>query len=83
MNIEIVALGTATIHRAQEVISSCEACNRDAELPFDWILDEVTGYSGSTTDYFLTEPARCPRCGGSIVEKTLVEPGREVSAFNF
>jgi len=73
MNINVVALSAATIRRAQEAISSCEACNNDAELPFDWILDEVTGRDGSSTDYFLTEPAKCPRCGGSVIEKTLVE----------
>jgi hypothetical protein len=75
MAIQILALSGATIRRAQEAISSCEACNKDAELPFDWILDEVTGHDGSTTDYFLTEPARCPRCGCSVIEKTLVEAG--------
>jgi len=73
MNINIVAVSAATIRRAQEAISSCEACNNDAEMPFDWILDEVTGRDGSSTDYFLTEPAKCPRCGGSVIEKTLVE----------
>jgi hypothetical protein len=73
MGIQILALGLITIRRAQEAISSCEACNKDAELPFDWVLDEITGRDGSTTDYFLTEPARCPRCGCSVIEKTLVE----------
>ncbi|PYS35345.1 MAG: hypothetical protein DMG14_27200 [Acidobacteria bacterium] len=73
MTIHILALSTATIRRAQEVISSCEACNKEAELPFDWVLDEVTGCDRSTTDYFLTEAARCPRCGYTIIEKTLVE----------
>jgi hypothetical protein len=73
MTVQILALGNITIRRAQEAISSCEACNKDAELPFDWILDEITGCSGSSTDYFLTEPARCPRCGCSVIEKTLVE----------
>jgi len=73
MTIHILALGAITIRRAQDSVSSCEVCNRDAELPFDWILDEITGRDGSTTDYFLTEPARCPRCGSTIIEKTLVE----------
>ena len=74
MNIEVLALSTTTIRRAQDAIVSCESCNNDAELPFDWVLDEVTGRDGSITDYFLTEPARCPRCGCSVIEKTLVEP---------
>jgi len=73
MTIQLLALGVATIRRAQEAISSCESCNTDAELPFDWILDEVTGRDGSSTDYFLTEPVRCPRCGSGVIEKTLVE----------
>ena len=73
MSIHILALGAMTIHRAQEAISSCESCNNDAELPFDWILDEITGRDGSTTDYFLTESVRCPRCGCGVNEKTLVE----------
>ena len=73
MPIHILALGAITIRRAQEAIASCESCNKDAELPFDWILDEVTGCDGSTTDYFLTEPAQCPRCGCTVMEKTLVE----------
>jgi hypothetical protein len=73
MATHVLALSAATIQKAQEAILSCEACNSEAELPFDWILDEVTGCDGSTTDYFLTEPARCPRCGCSVVEKTLVE----------
>jgi hypothetical protein len=73
MDIHVLAIGASTIRRAQEAIASCEACNQHAELPFDWILDEVTGRNGSTTDYFLTELVRCPRCGANIVEKTLVE----------
>ena len=78
MAIQILALGAATIRRAQESISSCESCNQDAELPFDWILDEITGSEGSTTDYFLTETVRCPRCGCGVNEKTLVEAESEI-----
>lgn len=73
MDVHILALGAATIRRAQDAITSCESCNQNAELPFDWILDEVTGCDGSTTDYFLTEPVKCPRCSSEIIEQTLVE----------
>ncbi len=78
MGIHLLALSSATIRKAQEAITSCEACDGEAELPFDWVLDEVTGHDGSSTDYFLTEPARCPRCGSTITEKTLVETDRDV-----
>ncbi len=74
MSLTILALSSATIRRAQKAILSCESCNADAELPFDWILDEITGCKDSKTDYFLTEPVACPRCGSNIIEKTLVEP---------
>ena len=73
MAFQVLALSSVTIQRAQEAISSCESCNKDAELPFDWILDEVTGHDGSTTDYFLTESAHCPRCNCRVTKKTLVE----------
>jgi hypothetical protein len=81
MSIQILAIGELTIRRAQEAISSCEGCNHDAELPFDWILDEITGRDGSTTDYFLTEEVRCPRCGCGVSEKTLVEADAGVFSF--
>ena len=70
---KVLTLSSATIRKAQHLILSCESCNPDAELPFDWILDRVTGCDGSTTDYFLPEAVACPRCGGIVTEKTLVE----------
>ena len=42
-------------------------------VPFDSILDRVTGNDPSVTDYILEQPARCPHCGWAINEKTLVE----------
>jgi hypothetical protein len=42
--LRIVGIGAATLHRAQQQIESCEHCHNDeAEIPFDWILDRVTG----------------------------------------
>jgi hypothetical protein len=45
-----------------------------AEIPFDNILDRVTGSDPSVTDYVLESPAKCPNCRREILEKTLVEP---------
>jgi len=73
--IELVALDADVIRRPEKLIDGCEYCHEeDADIPFDWILDKVTGRSGATTDYILTEPARCPTCKREITEKTLVEP---------
>jgi hypothetical protein len=56
------------------MIETCEHCNPDAEIPFDWILDRVTDSDSSVTDYILEQPAKCPNCHRDILEKTLVEP---------
>jgi hypothetical protein len=73
--IELVPVDADVIRRAEKLIDGCEQCHEeDADIPFDWILDRVTGRSGATTDYILTEPARCPICKHGITAKTLVEP---------
>jgi hypothetical protein len=56
-------------------IESCEHCNsKGAEIPFDNVLDRVTGSDPSVTDYVLEVPAKCPNCSRDILEKTLIEP---------
>jgi hypothetical protein len=72
---QIVLVDAATIRRAVRLIVACEACSpEDAELPFDNVLDRVTGRDPSVTDYILEEQAKCPDCRRAINEKTLVEP---------
>jgi len=66
-------IDTATLQRAQRMIAGCEACSEEAELPFENILDRLTGSDPSVTDYVLEVHARCLQCGASITEKTLVE----------
>jgi hypothetical protein len=73
--LNIVHLGKPTIHAAEMLIAFCEECNPvEAKIPFDWLLDYVTGQAGATTDYILERPATCPSCKRRILEKTLVEP---------
>ena len=69
----VVLIDVATLQKAQRMIAGCEACTEDAELPFDNILDRLTGSDPSVTDYVLEVPTRCLRCGAQINEKTLVE----------
>jgi hypothetical protein len=65
----------STLREAERLIESCERCNpSDAEIPFDNILDRVTGSDPSVTDYILESPAKWPHCFHEILEKTLVEP---------
>jgi uncharacterized protein (TIGR03435 family) len=48
------------------MIAGCEACSETAEIPFDNILDRLTGSDPSATDYVLDVPARCVQCGAEI-----------------
>jgi hypothetical protein len=71
----VVLIDAATLRKAERLNESCEGCNQDgAEIPFDVILDRVTGSDPSVTDYVLEQPAKCPNYRREIVEKTLVEP---------
>src|SRR5262245_36163232 len=44
-----------------------------AEIPFDNILDRLTGSNPSVTDYVLEAPARCLRCGARLTCKPSAE----------
>jgi hypothetical protein len=73
-SIELVTVDPATAKEAEQQIESCEHCHpADAEVPFDWLLVEVTGKRGAY-EFMLSEPVRCPNCKHEITEKTLVEP---------
>jgi hypothetical protein len=54
----VVLVQSATLRQAERLIESCEHCNEEgAQIPFDNILDRVTGSDPSVTDYILEEPA--------------------------
>ena len=70
----LIAIGPNTLRRAEREIASCEHCHpNDSEIPFDWLLTEVTGKRGPY-EFILGELGRCPNCKAEISEKTLVEP---------
>ena len=68
-----LSVSRATLLRAQSELLGCEACSEEADRPFTWTLDRVSGQDPSVTDYLLSEPAKCPRCQGPVFEETLVE----------
>jgi len=71
----VVLVQSATLRQAERLLESCEHCNEeDAQIPFDNILDRITGSEPSVTDYILEEPAKCTKCRREVLEKTLVEP---------
>jgi len=71
----MIPMESRMVRAAEKLIESCEHCNAEgATIPFDLVLDRVTGSDPSVTDYILEEPAKCPQCRREILEKTLVEP---------
>jgi hypothetical protein len=72
----VVLVNADTLRKAEKLIIGCEGCSpEDADLPFDNILDRITGNNPSVTDYIFEEPAKCPQCRRPIGEKTLIECG--------
>jgi hypothetical protein len=70
-----VLINAAALRETEKRIEFCEHCNPEsAEIPFDNILDRVTGSDPSVTDYILEAPAKCPNCKSEVLEKTLVVP---------
>ena len=73
----VVLIGAETLRQAEELIAGCEGCcPEDTEIPFDSVLDRITGNNPAVTDYIFVEAmAKCPRCRREINEKTLVKLG--------
>ena len=55
---------------AQEDIESCQACDPEAEIPFDWVIEDHATSQGYV-DYILPAPAKCTKCKAEIREETL------------
>jgi hypothetical protein len=82
--LNIVLVDKETLRQARNLIFGCQSCSPYAEIPFDSILDRVTGRDPAATQYILAEGVmRCPRCMRYMSESTLVEfePTRDDSDF--
>jgi len=73
-DLNIVLVDSATLHKAQRLIGGCRVCSRYADVPFNSILDSITGGDPTNTRYILAEgSAKCPRCRRNVRENSLVE----------
>ena len=72
--INLVLVDGPTVDAAEPFIAACERCDQDAEISFDYLLDELTGSDPSRTEYLMYRVARCPRCQAEVTEKTLIIP---------
>ena len=62
----VVLVDAATLREAERLIESCNP--EDAQIPFDSVLDRVTGSDPSVTDYILESIAELSftYCGGLL-----------------
>ena len=70
---DVVTVDQNALAKAQSMLAGCEECTADAEIPFDWILDRLSGKNPAVTDYVMEAPIRRQFCGSPITEKTLVD----------
>ena len=69
----VVLVDQTVLERALECVSGCELCCDDALIPFDRILDVITGSDPGHTEYILPEIPQCPFCLGELREKTSIK----------
>ena len=82
-DLNIVLVDSSTLHKAHKLIGGCRMCSRHADIPFNSILDGITGGDPTNTRYILAEGSvKCPRCRRNVRENSLVEyqPWEETEA---
>ena len=72
LEIEVAFIDEPLVFGAEECVTSCESCSEGAVIPFDYVLDALTGSDPRFTEYLMSRVAQCPRCSGEINEKTRV-----------
>ena len=56
----VVLVDVAILQKAQRMIAGCETCSEDGELPFENILDRLTGSDPAVTiTFWKFRPAVC------------------------
>ena len=70
--VNIAFINDPLIVGAESYLLGCHKCDQRSSLPFDYILDALTGCDPRFTEYLMYRLAQCPRCHGAINEKTLV-----------
>jgi hypothetical protein len=68
----VILVDETRLAQAEACLSGCEHCVANTETTFDYILDAVTKSDPGVTEYLLCSPAKCPRCGHDVTEKTFV-----------
>lgn len=72
LEVDIAFVDEPMVFGAEECVSGCQDCTEAAAIPFDYLLDALTGCDPRLTEYLMSRIGQCPRCAGPINEKTLV-----------
>ena len=70
--IDVAFVDEPYVLSAEDFVSGCQSCDETALIPFDYVLDAMTGCDPRLTEYLMYRVGKCPRCFGEINEKTLV-----------
>ena len=70
--IDVAFVDEPFVLSAEDFVSGCQNCDDSAVIPFDYVLDAMTGCDPRLTEYLMYRLGKCPRCFGEINEKTLV-----------
>jgi hypothetical protein len=70
--VNIVLIDEAMVAEAEEWLTGCEVCADNAVIALDYLLDALTAYDPSITEYVMCRPACCPFCAAEVTEKTLI-----------
>lgn len=77
----LIAVSQQSMFLAESKVAGCATCTALANVRFERLLDEVTGWNDEVS-YVMPCPASCPVCGASLEEATLVKI-RRVSEGSF
>ena len=70
--IKLVVVKESDIAKAQAFVDACESCCSRATIPFDYLLDAITGCDPTVVEYVMSSGPQCPFCSREIQRKTLV-----------
>jgi hypothetical protein len=71
----IVLINESELSDAQAFVVACEFCSTMAGIPFDYLLDAITGCDPCVTEYLMCRRVECPCCFCELSEKTRVVAG--------
>ena len=71
----IVLMNEPELSEAQAFVVGCEVCSTRALIPFDYLLDAITGCDPSVTEYLMCHRVKCPCCFCELSEKTRIVAG--------